>query len=51
MYHVIIKDDKGNIIYQNTEVASMLEGVEILEREFEGIGNCDNYIVDFGLNK
>ena len=50
MYHVVIKDNKGNIIYQNTEVSNIAEGVDILEKEFEGITDCDDYVVDFGLN-
>ena len=50
MYHVIVKDGEGNVIYSNSEVESMKEGVEILEEVFEDVSNTDDYVVDFNLN-
>lgn len=51
MYHVIVKDGEGNIIYSNSEVESMREGVIILEEVFEDVNNSDDYVVDFNLNE
>lgn len=51
MYHVIVKDGKGNIIYSNSEVESMREGVTILEEVFGDVDNSDDYVVDFNLNE
>ena len=51
MYHVIVKDGEGNIIYSNSEVESMREGVTILEEVFEDVGNSDDYVVDFNVNE
>ena len=51
MYHVIVKDGEGNIIYSNSEVESMKEGVAILEEVFGDVDNTDDYVVDFNLNE
>lgn len=51
MYHVIVKDPEGRIICQNTEVATLVEGLDILEAAFEEIENSDHYVIDFGLNE
>lgn len=51
MYHVIVKDGEGNIIYSNSDVESMKEGITILEDVFEDVDNSDDYVVDFNLNE
>ena len=51
MYYIKIKDGQGNVIYNNENIETMAEGLEILEREFDKIDNCDDYVVEFNLLK
>lgn len=51
MYYIKIKDGQGNVIYNNENIETMLEGVEILEKQFENIDNSDDYVVEFNLVK
>ncbi len=49
MYYIKIFDGERNLIYQNTEIETLAEGVEILEEVFEDVPNSDNYIVKFNV--
>lgn len=51
MYYIKIKDGQNNVIYNNENIETMAEGLEILEREFDKIENCDDYVVEFNLLK
>ena len=51
MYYIKIKDGNNNVIYNNENIETMTEGLEILEREFDKIDNCDDYVVEFNLLK
>lgn len=51
MYYIKIKDGQGEVVYYNDTIPTMLEGIEILEAQFENIDNSDDYVVEFNLVK
>lgn len=51
MYYLKIWDADENIIYQNTSIETMQEGLELMEEIFDNISNSDGYVIDFNLVK
>lgn len=51
MYYLKIWDDSENLVYQNTEIETMQEGLELMEEIFNDISNSDGYVIDFNLVK
>ena len=51
MYYLKIWDDDENIIYQNTSIETIQEGLELMEEIFDNISNSDGYVIDFNLVK
>ena len=49
-YFAVDIDDE-NIIYQNTSIETMQEGLELMEEIFDNISNSDGYVIDFNLVK